>query len=213
MRGWTLGGGGVPSVSQRVQRQEQRLLERPEYRRARRQLTAVVRARGRTVLRPAEDVYAHLRRDVAVPLSGRVGHHQRAAAVPILRRAVEVHHLGQRSGGARPAQDAVAAARERVGLVAVGEREDVGGIEMPGVLGVRARGRGEAVVEESLPAARDHRHQAIEHLPPLLVRVEPSWRNIRSARPLCDRPLAITRPGQRFVHPPRAVDSSTTRRA
>ena len=54
--------------------------------------------------------------------------------------------------------------RERVVAVAVGEREDVGGVEVLLVLAVVPRRLGEAVVEEAEPAAGDVRDQAVEDL-------------------------------------------------
>jgi len=168
--------------------QEQRLLQRPVVVRVRRLLPAVGRPTGGAVLGATEHIHAHLGRQRAVTLSERVGHHKRAAAVPVLRRRVEVHHLRHRAAGACASQQPVGATREWVGLVTVGERKDVGGVEMPTVLRRCAGGRCEAMIEEPLATARDGRDQPIEHPAALLVGVEP----LVEEHP--DRPTALRPP-------------------
>jgi len=124
------------------------------------------------VLRAAERVNPHLRRQFGVAPAERIGVDQRTGAVPIFRRRLGVHQLGRHARGAGPPQDAVAAAGERVLLVAIGEREKIGGVEVVVVLAVVPRGRGETVVEEAQAGACDVRHDAVEHLPPLFVGIE-----------------------------------------
>ena len=160
---------GHPSI----EGQEQRLAYRRVLVGVRGHLPAVGRGAGRAVLGAADHVDPHLGREHGVPLAEGVGDDERPAAVPVLRGRVEVHDPRHRPARPGAAQQPVGAAGERVGLVAVGEREEVDRIEVAQVLGRGAGGRREAVVEEPATGARHRRHDAVEHLPALLVRVEP----------------------------------------
>ena len=105
------------------------------------------RVGGRAVLRAAESVDADVVGDGGVLLAQGVGVDQRAAAVPVFRGALRVHHLGHQLGVVVAAEDAVGPLGERIGHGAVGEREHVAGVEVVLVLAVVPRRLGEAVVE------------------------------------------------------------------
>src|SRR5215207_2889615 len=81
--------------------------------------------------------------------------------------------FGDDVGRAAFAEDTVGFAVERIGGVAVGEREIVGGKQMLVVLIVSASGGCETMVEKSQAATGDMRNDAVENLAALLVGVEP----------------------------------------
>ena len=69
---------------------------------------------------------------------------------------------------ARPRQQAIGLAAQRIGLIIVGERHQVAEAGRP-----LDRRLAESLVELPAPLAGDERHQAIENPPPGLVQVEP----------------------------------------
>ena len=159
-----------------VERGQQRSQHRPIIRRIANELPAA-RSRPRdpatgSVLRATETIDANFRRQLRVPSAERIGVNQRAGTMPVLAAALRVHDLRHRPTNTVAMQDALLATGERVGLVAVGERELIGRKQMVVVLPVVSRRRGEPMIEEPQTSTRDVRNHSVEDLPPRLVRVE-----------------------------------------
>src|SRR5581483_2063529 len=155
--------------------QQQRPHERPIIARVRRQLAApsgTSHAATRAMLGATEAIDPHFGRDLGVLLAQRISMHERAAEVPILRRALRMHHLRHSLRLARQSQDAVGPAIKRISLVAIGKWERVCPKQMIVVLPVVSRWRGEPMIEKSETAPGDVWNHAIEHLPSTLVGVE-----------------------------------------
>src|SRR5262249_6873691 len=112
----------------------------------------------------AERVNADVTGDRHVFFAERVGVREGAAAIPVLGGALRVHDLGQTlwALGGQPVQNAVGSLGERIGTVAVGEREIIGRVKVLLMLSVVPGRLGEAMVEEAEPTARDVRDDAVE---------------------------------------------------
>ena len=113
-----------------------------------------------------------VRRQLRVLRAGRVGVHQRAGAIEVLRVREQVKELRRGAGALGTREQAVDHAAFGIGRRTVGEGKQIDREQNVEILQRVARRLAEPMVERSASGAADLVEDAVEHLAPLLVLVE-----------------------------------------